>query len=856
MRIANWTRRLNALVIIGVLLTGNVAWGQIEDGGLPASFATNLKAAAIISQKSLNPIDLQEQISLDEKDGVQNRYGVVEDVALDIRKAGSYSQTGNMNIWRLQLSADEALSLAVILSTFDIPEGASLYVYTPDQQTVRGAYTWQNKKESGLFRVGDLMGDQLIVEYDEPVSASFEGGVVIGAVVKAYRSLEANANERIQINCPEGEDWQEQKKAVCMITFSDGTYSYYCSGALLNNAREDGTPYFLTANHCISSTTEASTLVAYFNYENSTCESSDASLSQSVSGASLRASNQYSDFTLLELQEYPPKEYNPFFAGWDVSGSTSESGTCIHHPKGSTKCIALDYDEVTGNSYTVRWDDGTISQPNSHWEVDYDAGIDEGGSSGAPLFNQDKLLVGQLHGGDDNSSLFGKLSLSWDYRSESDRQLKHWLDPDDTGMEQIEGLEAYTRPVAAFSAEVSILCLSENLILSDESKYSPESWSWEISPSTYVFVNGTSASSQNPEVQFLSEGVYSVSLTVANENGSDELVEGDFVSVYAQLPVRLAGLPDEMTMCGWELDGYEFVAEGAPEYSLELTAESKFVVTQTDNVFSVSLSDEGREEGSFDTYAKITGTQGGCSASDSVLIHVIIPENDNVAQAVALRLGNNGYYSNACATVEDNEPSPETAGCSIANNWCPPNGTDVLDNSIWFYFEGPSSSSITIQTEGIDSQIAVYRATTADYLLSGSTASYNLVGASERDADGNDAAAIENLSVTPGAKYWLQVDGTDAAEGEIGLRLLTNSIEVYPNPSSGLYHLTVASVEGGEAELFVYNQLGQMVYSGTGTFDQDENTIDFDLSNNPAGIYYFRASINGEMMSKKLILVK
>lgn len=839
-----------------LLVLSNTSWAQVADGGLPASFTNNLKSATVLSPKSLSPIDLRKQIDLDQQDGVRNRYGVVEEVSLNIRQSGSYSQSGDMNIWRLQLSADDALSLGLILPTFDIPEGAALYVYTPDQQIIRGAYTWQNKKDSGVFRIGDVPGSQLVVEYDEPVSASFEGGVVIGAVVKAYRSLEANANERIQINCPEGDDWQEQKKAVCMITYSDGQYSYYCSGALVNNTREDGTPYFLTANHCISTASEASSLVAYFNYENSGCRTSDASLDQSVSGARLIASNQYSDFALLELQEYPPKEYNPYFAGWDVSGQSSENGTCIHHPQGSTKCIALDYDEVAGNSYTVRWDDGTVSQANSHWEVDYEAGIDEGGSSGAPLFNENKLLIGQLHGGDEYSSLFGKLSLSWDYRSESGRQLKHWLDPDDTGAEQMKGLDGYSKPVAAFAAEVSILCLSESLTLFDESKYSPESWNWEIAPSTYVFVNGTSASSQNAEVQFLNEGVYSVTLTVANGNGSDEWVENNLISVFEQLPVRLAGLPDEMTMCGWELEGYDFVAEGAPEFHFGITADTKFVTTQTDNLLSVSLSDEGRQGGSFDTYVKVTGTQGACSVSDSVMIHVIIPANDHVAQAIPLTLGNNGHYSNECGTVQENEPSPEATGCSIANNWCPPNGSELLDNSIWFYFEGPSSGLLTIETEGIDSQIAVYRAATAGYVLSGSTASYSLVAASERGADGSDAAALENLSVTPGAKYWLQVDGTDAAEGEIGLRLLTNSIEVYPNPSTGLYHLTVASVAEGEAELFVYNQLGQLIYSGTGTFNQDDNTIDVDLSRNPAGIYYFRASINGELMSKKLILVK
>ena len=68
--------------------------------------------------------------------------------------------------------------------------------------------------------------------------------------------------------------------------------SYYdCSGSLVNNVNEDATPYFLTANHCISSDLEASSLVAYFNYENSTCTSADASLDQTISGSELVASS-------------------------------------------------------------------------------------------------------------------------------------------------------------------------------------------------------------------------------------------------------------------------------------------------------------------------------------------------------------------------------------------------------------------------------------------------------------------------------------------------------------------------------------------------------------------------------------
>jgi PKD repeat protein len=829
----------SSLLLSVFLLLYIFTFGQVSDGGLPASHRVRLKAAAVIPQKALEALDIDQLKLKDKQEGVDNRYGVLKSLNVNIREEGLQTQVGNMNVWRYKLSSPNAFSLGLQFSTFDIPEGAALYIYSVDGDQIRGGFTNRNIKKSGGLVLAEFPQNELVIEYNEPVDAAFEGGVVLGSVSSGYVDLSTEAVSRIQINCDEGQDWQDHKRAVCMITFNDTQYSYYCSGSLVNNVNEDATPYFLTANHCISSDLEASTLVAYFNYENSSCTSDDASLKQSVSGSELLASGTASDFTLVKLDEDIPAEYEPFFAGWDATDNNPQNGTCIHHPQGTAKCIAIDNDEVQSNSYRIQWDDQSISEIDSHWEVSYDAGADEGGSSGSPLFDENKRIVGQLHGGDDTSSLFGKFSWSWDYRSVSSKQLKYWLDPDNTGIVQLDGFDSTSKPIAAFSPDFNILCLSEVLTLTDESKYGPQTWEWNISPSTYSFVNGTDKNSQNPQVLFSAEGSYTISLTVTNENGADEITETGVVSVFAELPVMLLDLPDEMTMCGWELDNYEFVGEGAPEFAFDITASDKFSTSVVENVLAVSLTDEAKQEGSFDTYVKVTGSQGECSNADSVLVHVVIPANDNVAQAIGLKLGYNGLYANDCATVEDNEPTPVSS--------------DSPDNSIWFYFEGPSNGRVTIHAEGIDSEIAVYRAASAASLLSGSEASYTRLASS---AGGSGNTVLEDLEVTPGTEYWLQLDGANGDEGELSIQLLSNTIEVYPNPSTGLYHLTVGSVEDGEAELSVYNQRGQLIYSGTGAFNQKENTVDFNLSGNPAGLYYFRAIINGEVMTKKLLLIR
>ena len=44
---------------------------------------------------------------------------------------------------------------------------------------------------------------------------------------------------------------------------------------------------------------------------------------------------------------------------------------------------------------------------------------------------------------------------------------------------------------------------------------------WSITPVTFTYVNGTSATSINPQVQFTAAGLYTVSVTATGCTGSD-----------------------------------------------------------------------------------------------------------------------------------------------------------------------------------------------------------------------------------------------------------------------------------------------------------------------------------------------
>ena len=87
-------------------------------------------------------------------------------------------------------------------------------------------------------------------------------------------------------------------------------------------------------------------------------------------------------------------------------------------------------------------------------------------------------------------------------------------------------------PIADFVASTTAPAINTDVVFTDQSQNMPTSWSWSFTPSsTVVFVNGTDANSQNPEVQFTTTGSYSVSLDVTNAYGSDNETKTDYINV-------------------------------------------------------------------------------------------------------------------------------------------------------------------------------------------------------------------------------------------------------------------------------------------------------------------------------------
>lgn len=827
--------------------------GQISVNAVPYSFRSKLKSAAEIPTHFLQRVPIDSLKIVDSVQAIPNRFAILEYVSIDIKEKGILSYVGDsLKVWQYRIVAANALALGVRMGLFRIPPGARLFLYNASRTRLLGAYTALNNKPDGIFVIQPLEGDEIILDYEEPTRAEFEGVLVIQSVSKAYRSLSSTLIYN-DINCPGWENWQTVKHAVCRIIFDDVDGSYYCTGSLINNTRFDATPYFLTANHCISTQYSASSVVVYFNYESNSCNGIVTNINQTVSGATLCAHASETDFSLLKLTETPPDSYNPYFAGWDVTGQAPTESAVIHHPKGLNKSIA--YSNQTGKlyPYLINWDDGSTSPRYTHWEVVFTNGNTNSGSSGSPLLNAEQLIIGQLHGGDNTINYYGALAVSWTLGALPTRQLKVWLDPANTGKTKINGTDGKVFPKANFTALPNFPCTQAPVKLKNLSTNNPRHYQWQIEPSTYEFLPDsnlqmTTDTSPEPVIAFLEARNYTIRLIASNAYGVDTISQ---TIAAGAIQTSFVTFPADSPLCGKKVKNLLFETSGAYEFNFSFDS-LRYYAIQENNQLYLTLNDIEINDSTFTDTIQVTARHGKCQYSIKKALTIQNIPYDRIRNALPLHLGLNGPFDNTCASYETGEPHPADGGCAVPNNWCynESNPDTVVFRSMWFTFTGPASGRINIQTHGLDTRLAIYEAASSNDLL---TNNYQLVAAADNTPSGTEAA-LSDVNVMPGKRYWLQVDANAGAIGAFTINLFSQNIELSPNPANQWVKITIPAPTHGSGTLSITSIDGKLYLQEEFNVSPDNNLIWFNCASTPPGLYIVRyISIFGTYAAKLVI---
>ena len=428
--------RLPHLLFILILLAvGQASTAQISHGGEPWMSGARPSPFAL-PVLDLDALQAEDEV-LDKHKDIPWRYGVEHAVNWNASSEGLWSLEHGQMVWRLVIAGDGATCLAVRFSSFRIPKGGQLFLYAADGSQSIGAFDHRNMKEWGGLSTDLIMSDEVVVEYRQPLNASSAPELVIDQVIQGYRALVGwfddpsrgpgdSGDCNINVNCPEGAPWATEKRSVALILAGGGI----CTGALVNNTANDGTPYFLTANHCLGN---PQNWVYRFNFDAAACDGINGPTNQSVSGGTLLVSSSQSDFALLELSQTPPDWFDVQYAGWDATGTVPLNTVGIHHPSGDVKKICFDED-----SPSQAFQGGANVWYLDEWEL----GVTEGGSSGSPLFDQNHRIIGQLYGGyaacqgsvnNGGADWYGRFDFSWGLG------LQEYLDPLGTGFEIWDG---------------------------------------------------------------------------------------------------------------------------------------------------------------------------------------------------------------------------------------------------------------------------------------------------------------------------------------------------------------------------------------------------------------------------------
>ncbi|KAG0279920.1 hypothetical protein BGZ96_001770 [Linnemannia gamsii] len=472
-------------------------------------------------------------------------------------------------VWQLEIQSKSALSLNLIFSDFRLPPRAEFYISS--RTHLLGAFTAEvNNKADRVFATAPLKGDRLLLElylprpdfiqgtrpslqlshvihgykptllaassdltakglrmgdgsiaphtrrrrrqsefreqtsYANPLSTWDQHSVSMGQEEEdgPVRAMSGKCN--IDVACHQNEYYDQARSVGAILSEYN---QKYCSGALVNNVRQDGRQLFLTANHC-SGFADTSAHLVMFNHEKIQCGSSPEDVNEHDTAMGLIKLGSYldSDYTLYEIVENIPDAYNLFLSGWSASTDAPTSRARfpgqepepepeqpempgddddedddddeedvvspwrtirrkprkdptptpppadpsltkipvvgIHHPSGDSKKISFFYN---GSLPRTCWSE-CPSKEKLHWQIPrWDQGTTEPGSSGSPLFDADKRIVGQLHGGSascwnrNGYDVYGAIHASFQMPPKIKDRLSTYLDPEGTGAKFLDG---------------------------------------------------------------------------------------------------------------------------------------------------------------------------------------------------------------------------------------------------------------------------------------------------------------------------------------------------------------------------------------------------------------------------------
>ncbi len=329
-------------------------------------------------------------------------------------------------VWATVVKSERAGAIRLHVQDLSLPANAELYVYSHAGQAY-GPYTLSGPDFSGDFWTTAVFGSEVILQirFAAPVSdadlnaVSFrvqEAGIITEGFARGLREPRetqqlpwerfekagekalfpcGNANCVVDATCSNVAAANPAKLAVAKMEWVSGAFIFTCTGGLLNDNNPNQSNFFLTANHCLSSSKTAKNVSFYWKFATSVCNGTcpvNAGWPFVTTGSTVAASNRRGDFTLLQLTTAPPA--GSVLLGWTNAPVANTNGAQLYrisNPIFQTQ-VYSQHNVDTAAGTCTGWPRGERIYSRDI------TGATDGGSSGSPVLNASSQVVGQLSG--------------------------------------------------------------------------------------------------------------------------------------------------------------------------------------------------------------------------------------------------------------------------------------------------------------------------------------------------------------------------------------------------------------------------------------------------------------------------
>lgn len=807
---------------------------QTNEGGIPAGITHHLLSHVVyVNMPAFNLQQMQAEDAINDPLKGWWRFGFNHEVALNQQNSGAeIAMPDGGRLWLLGIHSAGALSLNLAFRNFNLPQGAKMFVYRPDGTMIFGAFTSASNQQGGEFATDLLLGESLIIEYYEPQEVAHTGTFELFRVTHAYRGVADYVSRdfgdagicQVNVACPVGAPWANEIRSVCILV-SGG--NGFCSGALVNNVRQDGTPYVLTANHCGSS--GFGTWVFRFNWQSATCSNPPSPPSYNfISGSIQVAANAHSDFSLVRMNTTPPANYNVYYSGWSNLNVTVPNVTGIHHPSADIKKISF----ATGPTITMNA--GGVDC----WQVGpWTTGTTEGGSSGSPAYDPNHHIIGQLYAGtsacgapqSQQYDVYGKFSSSWGMATLPSMRLKDWLDPDNTCATILDGydpniaLPVLDAEIMAIQSPVcnSSLCTSSitpsvklrnrgtNTLTSVDINYKLDAnpintfaWTGSLAASTTTSINLPAISP--------SAGAHTYTVYTDSPNSSTDLnLTNDTVAVsFTILSPSTVAIPITQPFSSSAFPPPSWTTSN-PDSSITWIRHS-------------TISSFGSGFGC----AYITNFSYGVGIGQSD--YLFSPHVNFSGNAAPLRIYFDLAYARRNSANHDSLIVSYSLDCGFSWTRIYNKGDAALaSNGGGFVTTSFIPTSAQWKTDSIN----------LDFLAGQPNVKFRF---ENKSGNGNNLF-LDNIRM---------LQGTIVGIPEL---IEQNSfVDIFPNPSNGNIQIVFNNTVSGTVTLGLYNSYGQKVFSEI--VDAKESTLNENFSTLPKGVYFLHVSGENNSAVRKIVL--